>query len=781
MVVRRTIVAFIAYQLIDLASAAQRPHVDAGGQQLEKPHRKKGAKAGKLKPDSDAFPTAVPLDSKATAYLPAADVTAEEKKEAAFSRAAEQEAAEEFAAQEPATSTEPVDPPIDQMPEFQCASEYNVSSYGCKGKDCNMNKTCTCDGIVKFGYGKKWTNYTNVTTGSIECEAASFPESDPWPDHGKVCMCRPKVYMCATEWSKPWANCTQCGSYKTTCPCSGHARIGYSNSTVSAWSEWQEVNDSISCSVKGFGGTDPNPGQGKVCQCQPADLFAGGPAYGAEYQGSFGGVLRSIVIITVTYFIVYMMLAYVRSRNQMKSLNGPSALEKILETAATNCVYFAPMLCALFFAVSKRADTLTNGSPYMYHLPAKWLQGAVGTCSVCFLLQTLCFVIAEYAGLQHSSSTELVARSRHQNRAVACWRIMTNLFTFVMYVCVAIIILGVLFMEEPQKVVKEVGRTPVRAGTVITLVLAVVYFGVYLLLHVFRNQEMSAGEGSGSFGFEVMKLAATAMNFAPMMCLLFLGTQIAGDWSGIMMPPNVSQWMYVCMYSVLLQVVLVIAAPWLANAELQVVGNRGEVDFVTRNHEIFVAISIIRWIAMFILYVGIVIIITTLWEFEATPALTHELFRFSLLYFAAYLVLWAAITARQFSGGGYVRAIRVLSVAKDAVVFCPMLSALYLSSFVRAHSFINKYATQGEPQAYVQDWMVVSFYALVAMLVMVVLAGFSTPKAGADSEKPASPFVYIIGYHIAMTVLFVSVLIVVGGLFTINTDNADADGARLTY
>lgn len=330
-----------------------------------------------------------------------------------------------------------------------------------------------------------------------------------------------------------------------------------------------------------------------------------------------------------------------------------------------------------------------------------------------------------------------------------------------------------------------VGDTKTCEGTVCTEILAITYFLVYLVLHIFRNRDARVAAQGGrqtSFGLEVMKLAATAMNFAPMLCVLFMGSQIAADWAGVDLPKSATMWMYICTLSVLLQVILVIAAPFLANADLKVVGPNGEVDFVTQSHDLFVCISIVRWAAMTALYIGVAVVCISLWNTDAAPSMTHSLYRFAFIYFSAYLVLWAAITARQLSEGGFARTIRVLSVAKDTVVFCPMLAVLFLESFVRAHSIENKYNQPGEPQSYVQDFMFIGAFALGAQLIMVCLAGFaSTPRrdqmGAATQDKTGLSPAFLFGFHLAMAVLYLSVIMVVYGLFTINSGNADSSGA----
>lgn len=677
--------------------------------------------------------------------------------------------------------------------EFQCGSSNSEQIAGCD--KCTMSTHCeSCDGIVKFGYGSKWSQWWNVSDlsgdgTSFDCNTATFGE-DPYPEHGKICLCRPKDYICAIG-QKPTSKCVgDLCSLSTVCHCVGEVRYGYGD----RWTESVLAQGSTKCGSDKlwFADSEPNPEQDAVCQCFPTDL-AGAPLVdtSGDALGGIDGVVRAIIAVIMCYFIVYTWLAIVRTSGQLSNPQlGPSPFERVLEAAATSCVYFAPMLCAIFLAVSKRADTLSDGAPFTYHMPATWLQWAIGICATAFCIQTASYILAEWAAVQGVAvvnedrpmpgmSRPAIMQTPNQVRTVRFWRSFCNLWTAIMYVALVCILVGIVIMKEPGSLYDTIGRVALRDGTVCTIILAIAYVVVYLSLHIYRNQEHAALARGPLFGLEVLKLAAIAVNFAPMLCILFLGTQIAIDWEGVVIAPSLARWMYICVGSVLLQVVLVVLAPFVANAELQVVGPRGEVDFVTRSHDVFILISILRWAAMTAMYVGIVIIAESLWFANVVPAMTHGLYRFAVIYFAAYLALWVAITARQLLEGGFVRAIRVLGIAKDTVVFCPMLAALFLESFVRAHHIINSDGQRGQPQSYVQDAMVIAAVALVVQLISVCCAGVFSPSKSAiqDGEKPGlSPF-FLFCFHCAMLVLYVCVVIVIVGIFTLNKNNATSRGA----
>jgi hypothetical protein len=669
--------------------------------------------------------------------------------------------------------------------EFQCASDNALQLADCALCTMPMVST-TCDGVVKYGYGDKWSEWFSVpdltTTGSFVCNTATFGV-DPYPEHGKICICRPTKYICAAG-EKPSSNCV--GDWcklTTTCKCSGMVRYGYGD----RWTEAISVKRSTVCGAKKMlEMPDPIPEQDKICQCLPSDLM-NQPILSDDTENlAVGGVLSAIIAVILCYFIVYTWLALVRTSNQLANPSmGPGAFERVLEAAATSCVYFAPMLCAIFLAVTKQACSLTLGSPRLYGLPQVWLLWAVGICATAFCGQAITFVLAEWCAIQGIASSDdqqpVIMQTPAQVRTVRFWRTVCNICTGIMYVALVAILIGIVTMQEPASVVEDVGIIPLHAGTVCTIILASAYVLVYLALHIYRNRESASAVRGHLFGLEVFKLAAIAVNFAPMLSILFLGTQIAIDWDGAVLHDTVSVWMYVCTGSVLLQVILVILAPFLANADLQVVGTRGEVDFVTRRHDVFVVVSCIRWIAMAAMYAGVGVVLDTIGFSNVVPAMTDGLCRFAVLYFLAYLVLWIAITATQLSQGGFQRTIKVLGIAKDTVVFCPMLGALFVASFVRAYAITNKAGYHGVPQGFVQDAMLVAAVALAVQLVAVMCAWFFAPSRkgiqGGDGSSLHSSF--LICFHFAMGVLYLCVAIVVIALFTINKQNATGEGKVL--
>lgn len=679
--------------------------------------------------------------------------------------------------------------------EYTCASEVLLAD------------TCNCTGLVKYGQGGSWTLWKNVSSvGSIECSSETFG-GDPAPGVAKYCVCQPEEYICASEHGSAMSNCTmpEC-SLGQTCSCQGMVSFGYGD----RWSASRTATGSVQCNSDVFG--DPFPGQGKLCKCRLApDVFqsalgaASEPGHGrpavANQYAPVGKIMLSTLGVTLVYIVVYTALAAVRSAGQLRGEYASVVSERIL-ASGTSVVYLAPMLCTLFLALTKRADTLTYGMPYTYGFPPTYLSIATNVCAAAFCLQVICHLRAEWVVAHQAAHLAEIQDRPDQHASTAAttaatairlgkWTFCTNAAITVMYGALIVIIFGISFMKEPVTLTDTRGQVPLAPGTVCTLILAVAYFAVYWVFHCLKTRDLgrtlSMGNYGGggatytSFGAEVMELATATMSFAPMLSALFLGAQVSVDWSDVEPSGALEACMYMCTVSVLLQVVLVLLTPFVSDAEMEVTGSRGEVNLYARNPRVFVVIGLVRWACMTALYAGVIVLSVKLCRARPAPPLTHLLAQLSIIYFASYLVHWIATTARCIVGEGFLKIIRIMNVAKDTVAFCPMLAVLALESFVRARRLTNKDGKPGVPQGFVQDYLYVAVLALSAQLLMTLLSGIvarTQVSSGSVGKRRDLLPVFLAIFYLATLMLYLSVFMVALGLFTITPETATGHQAR---
>lgn len=675
-----------------------------------------------------------------------------------------------------------------RLAEYQCASDRSIPTTGCV--ECTMSSACACTGFVKMGYGDIWSEWI-PSDGNTSCSPTNFG-GDPLPGQGKVCMCQPQAFVCATDQLTPATGCDDC-IMPNVCTCDGKVRFGFGT----AWTPWVQTSGPIDCNTDSFN-ADPFPGHAKQCQCRPSVAALTASLVEQTRPLVMDASLSAIVVVCTAYFFIHAALACVRSNNQFANI-PPTPLERELESTVSWQSYFGPMLCSLLLTARQRVQTLTAGHPQEYGYPPHYLDRAAVVCTLAYVALILCHFLSEVnaqataqipahevhantSPIGSLSSTTLVhVQTPSQVRATKFWQRASHLCNFVAYGCLTVIIVGVSNLKEPPELMVAAGRTPARIGTLCSLVLACGYFTVYLVLFAVRLAAVAQMERGGphtTFGLEVMKLGASAANVAPMICALFVGLQLSADWLALKLPTEAPFYMLVCTASVVMQVVLLIIAPFLAKAELQATGPRGELDFVTRNHHIFVFISMVRWLAMTALYIGVGWFALVLLKLDGLPALMQPLCELAGVYFFAYLMLWASVTAQTVFCDGLAHIVRAFTVAKDTVVFCPMLAVLCIAAWARAHEFDTPSGQVGQPQGYVQSSIKVSITAVAVQLIVVIVSGavLRPPPAGGVYQDPCEKMgftqPFFIVYHIALIVLHSSVVLTIVGICLLRPQNA---------
>jgi len=491
----------------------------------------------------------------------------------------------------------------------------------------------------------------------------------------------------------------------------------------------------------------------------------------------------SVISVSVMYFVIYVLLAVVHVFNQAQE-RGPGPLERALESAVMG-VCFAPMLCTLFFAVNKRADNLTKGSPAHYDLPPRYVRETMPLCVLAFGVQMVLYIIKEW---------HINRGVDRQRMASAFWNTIFNLAMLGMYAGTGVIIYGVVDMKQPETLRQMNGPVPISSGTFCSICLVILYFVVYAALHVARTLDIwHLGRGYSPevlqdpfrYVIEVLKIAATTMSFAPMLAVVMIAVQLTVDTAQEKLPGPVETSMYLCSFVLLVQVALAIVTPFITAAELKVVPGRIDVvDFVTERTKLFLLMSIIRWVCMAALYIGIGVICTYLWRQHDEPSWAVLVTHLSTYFFLVYLVLWGAITVRQLNGGGMTSGIRTLTNAKDTVALCPMLAILFLESWVSARCMTDTNGQHGQPQGFAQDYMFVASYAMLVQIILCLISGliWTLPK---DSKvMRVCPSIVRSGvsavsflFYLSMVVVYTSILLVLISLFTLSPESATGVGA----
>merc|ERR550537_1799691 len=207
------------------------------------------------------------------------------------------------------------------------------------------------------------------------------------------------------------------------------------------------------------------------------------PMFTKETMPAVAPTLQCVISLSFQYFIMYTLLAIVRTANQFTG-HSMLGMQKIMETAATTVTY-APMLSVLILGVRMRAIQLSQGQTEKYKLPQPWVQQAMFICTYAVLIQVLlvllmpCFtgewdVKCDEDGNIDTSSMEgggIVATVVSVVRYAAMAALYGGMIT---------VVVGVFLMEGPKEIWGEDGAPPVSPAVSCTINLTTQFFLVYL-------------------------------------------------------------------------------------------------------------------------------------------------------------------------------------------------------------------------------------------------------------------------------------------------------------
>merc|ERR1719321_1166456 len=186
--------------------------------------------------------------------------------------------------------------------------------------------------------------------------------------------------------------------------------------------------------------------------------------------------------------------------------------------------------------------------------------------------------------------------------------------------------------------------------------LATQFFLVYLGVALVKTaQELTDPKGENKSLNKLaglFTLAKFTVNFAPMLCILFIGARMRA----LQMDPkhgNPQKWaqncFFMCTYSVMIQTILVIVMPLVVQCECRQGASEGDVVFEMANPTIGIVITAIRWICLLALYGGFSAVIYSVFVIEhptdvsLTPPISPAMqcvMNLTIQYFFIYLMLW---------------------------------------------------------------------------------------------------------------------------------------------
>merc|ERR1719262_898062 len=227
------------------------------------------------------------------------------------------------------------------------------------------------------------------------------------------------------------------------------------------------------------------------------------------------------------------------------------------------------------------------------------------------------------------------------------------------------------------------------------MILACQFFIVYGGIQVSRTYTQFSGQKFSKFE-NAMTTATASMNFAPMLAVLFIGARMRA----LNMDPingNPQKWaqncFFMCTYALLAQTICSVAVPLVLQGEAKPGRIEGDMEYTVENKAFGTILAIGRYVMMVCLYVGVGMIIYSIFTIQHPKGLEYTIpisvtmqcvVNLTFQFFFVYTWIWAAITIKEFTGMEWTLMTQTMENCKGVVMFCPMLSILFVGTRMRA-------------------------------------------------------------------------------------------------
>jgi hypothetical protein len=487
---------------------------------------------------------------------------------------------------------------------------------------------------------------------------------------------------------------------------------------------------------------------------------------------------KCIISITIQYMVVYLALAVVRTYHEVRG-TAKGSVEAAL-AAAAQTLTLGPMLCVLFIACRMRVVWLSQGTGD----PQMWVQYCMYGCTYAVLASTLLVLtlplvlgqvpkVNKKTGDLESDMVDL------EDKKIALYSIsaVRYLILLGMYAGVGGVIVGICLYEPPAGTWPGDKIPPPAPAVMCTMLLSVAFFAVYLFVACCKSFTQLTGRSTLKLE-EVMLGATRTMEFAPMLCILFLAARMRA----LQMDPvngAPQKWaqscFYMCTVAVIVQTGLAIAVPLVITTEIEH-DEAGNVKFVVEEKPIVgYVLTACRYIIMLSIYVGFTAVIVSIFLIEHPKGPEHTIpisptvqcvINLTLQFFFIYLLMWIMMSIQELTGYNLkeMRFYAALEAARATVMFAPMLAILFVATRMRALQMSDN---KGAPQRWAQDGMYMSTWAVLISFLMCLIVGLfmkvETDEDGNVVNKFESLWVAIP----IITVRYLTMLLMYGGIITV--------------
>jgi len=408
-------------------------------------------------------------------------------------------------------------------------------------------------------------------------------------------------------------------------------------------------------------------------------------------------------------------------------------------------VNYAPMLSVLFLAVRMRVTWLTNGQGN----PQEWVQMWMYCCTYAVLMMTLIVCViplftGDVVGVDQKTGDIKDDVKPFENFILAgCFTVLKYLIMIGLYVGACAIIYGAYTYVPPRELAVHEGDVPpVAPAVACTFILSAQFFCCYAAVQFSRTFSQFSGVKMSAFE-NAMLTATKAMNFAPMLAILFIGARMRA----LQMDPingSPQKWaqncFYMCTYAVLAQTLISIAIPLVLQGTVAPGKTEGDMEYTVENKAFGGILSVGRYVIMICIYVGFTCVIYSIFTIEHpkgseyTPPISVTMqcvINLTFQFFFIYLMIWVCVSVDEFTGHSFDLLKNTMENALGTVAYCPMLAILFVACRMRALRITNN---RGAPQGWAQDGMYMATWAVLIQFLMCLIIPCCTGETGKCDE-----------------------------------------------
>lgn len=450
------------------------------------------------------------------------------------------------------------------------------------------------------------------------------------------------------------------------------------------------------------------------------------------------------------------------------------------------------MLCVLFLATRMRAVQLSKGMTEQYDLPQWWVRRAMVICSCAHMMRVATDAVSRALPSQTPGDSVTLAKSpmRTQEKAL---KAIFYLFTVVHHVCFMIVCFGLCTMQAPKELWGPGGGPQTSVAVFCAIVLLTLFFVVHFVIDVLQNLDELTSQGRRFSRLAMTNLyreMPLTVDIIPMLCVLFIAARVRSWQLSGTASETWPEWAktaaYVATFTVFAMVALsVVVAVLRKEPPPSSAPSDSEAPPRASSTWLGKMLNLSRLAMLLTLCSSAVLIILALSTFQLSGGGTTPLMPSSvqcvlylttlyfLFYLAKYILETLQLYVRDRKGKELQNFLKFLEDhSKKAIDFCPVLSALFLATFLRALQITGG---KGAPQRWAQHWMYVATWAIIFMTIARVDSLLFPTSNEAKVSK--SQFFFKALLMVSMVLLHVAVIAIIVAVFTMTPENAHGRGA----